>query len=125
MKQFLVLFALIPTMAFAQEMRFVIDNLCSSAGDGLTLKCTAKKQEFTIVKNGKRFAGINEGGGKFELKVLESTPHILVLQNPVSFDGTSTIHITTADRRFYWVEVAYSTILNEREITIRSGRRVR
>ena len=81
--------------------------------------------EFTLVQNGNKFTGINPSGGMFELKLLEMTPYIIVLQNPVGFNGTSMIHITSTDKKFYWSEVAYSTILNEREVTVRSGRRLR
>jgi len=108
----------------AQEMRFVIEQSCFSTGSGLNFKCKKENKEFTLDQNGKKFTGINPSGGMFKLKLLEMTQYIIVLQNPVGFDGTSMIHITPTDKKFYWSEVAYSTILNEREVTIQSGRRL-
>ena len=123
-------FLLLGTMFFsatvyAQEMRFITEKSCTSQGTGLSLKCRNETQEFTLVKSGNKYVGINPTGSMFELKLIESTPYILVLQNPVSFDGTSMLHITPIDGSFYWVEVAYSTILKKREVTIQSGRRLR
>jgi len=109
----------------AQEMRFVIEQSCSSVGSGLNFKCKTENTEFTLVQDGKKFTGINPNGTMFELKLIEMSPYIIVLQSPVGFDGTSMIHITPTDRRFYWSEIAYSTILKQREVTIQSGRRLR
>lgn len=125
MKRLLFILLFFPLVTSAQEMRFVIEQSCSSTGSGLNFKCEKENREFTLVQNGKKFTGINPSGAMYELKLLEMTPHIIVLQNSVGFDGTSMIHITPTDKKFYWSEVAYSTILNEREITIRSGRRFR
>ena len=94
-------------------------------GNSLLFECTKIQTEFTIIKNGKRFIGVNsENGATYQLKVLEADNLITVLQNPVFFSGTSTIHLTSKDKNFYWVEVAYSTTLKKREITIRSGRKI-
>lgn len=114
-----------PITLYAQEMRFVIEQSCTSTGSGLNFKCKRENLEFTLVQNGKMFTGVNPSGSILELKLIEMTPHIIVLSNPVGFDGTSMIHITPSDRRFYWSEIAYSTILNEREVTIQSGKRLR
>ena len=124
-KLFLIFFLLIHIGAIAQEMRFVIEEECSADGNSLLFECTKIQTEFTIIKNGKRFIGVNSvNGTTYQLKVLEADNLITVLQNPVFFSGTSTIHITSKDKNFYWVEVAYSTTLKKREITIRSGRKI-
>ena len=109
----------------AQEMRFVIDQSCTSSGQGLTFECKRENREFTLIQNGNKFTGIHHSGVLLDLKLIEMTPYIIALQNPVGFDGTSMIHITPTDRRIYMSEVAFSTILNEREVTVRSGRRLR
>ena len=124
-KLFLIFFLLIHIGAIAQEMRFVIEEKCSADGNSLLFECTKIQTEFTIIKNGKRFIGVNSvNGTTYQLKVLEADNLITVLQNPVFFSGTSTIHLTSKDKNFYWVEVAYSTTLKKREITIRSGRKI-
>jgi len=110
---------------FAQEMRFVIEQSCTSSGQGLTFECKKEHREFTLIQNGRKFTGIHHSGVLLDLKLIEMTPYIIALQNPVGFDGTSMIHITPTDRRIYMSEVAFSTILNEREVTVRSGRRLR
>ncbi len=123
---FLLLVLSLPLTAYSQEMRFRMEEECTTQGGSLVFKCIKEQTEFTIIKNGKRFTGVNSATGTtYELKVLESDNHITVLQNPVGFNGTSTIHLTSADNRFYWVEVAYSTILKNREMTVRSGRRIK
>ena len=127
MKKLFLLFALsLPLTAYSQEMRFKIEEECTTQGSSLIFKCNKEQIEFTIIKNGKRFTGVNSATGTtYDLKVLEADSYITVLQNPVAFNGISTIHLTSADNRFYWVEVAYSTILKNREMTVRSGRRLK
>lgn len=127
MKKLFLLFALLlPLTANSQEMRFKMEEECTTQGSSLVFKCNKAQIEFTIIKNGKRFTGVNSATGTtYDLKVLEADSYITVLQNPVAFNGTSTIHLTSADNRFYSVEVAYSTILKNRELTVRSGRRLK
>ena len=127
MKKLLFLICLIPGVVYSQEMRFKIEEECSTPNASLQFKCrTPESPEFTILKSGIRYTGVNPSSGTtFELKVIKSDRYITVLDNPVFFSGTSTIHITSADNRFYWVEVAYSDILKSREMTVKSGRRIK
>ncbi|MEY3519173.1 MAG: hypothetical protein RLZ89_2033 [Pseudomonadota bacterium] len=82
-KLFLIFFLLIHIGAIAQEMRFVIEEECSADGNSLLFECTKIQTEFTIIKNGKRFIGVNSvNGTTYQLKVLKADNLITVLQNP-------------------------------------------
>jgi hypothetical protein len=126
MKASIFIIFLIPELVFAQEMRFLIEKSCLSTSQGIDFECRQDREEFTIIRNKNRYVGINSGTGvTHDLKLIESDKNITVLQSPVFFSGTSIIHITHSDNRFYWVEVAYSTVLRSREITVRSGKKLR
>jgi hypothetical protein len=75
MKRLFFILLLFPLASLGQEMRFVIEQSCSSTGSGLNFKCKKENKEFTLVQNGKKFTGINPSGGMFELKLLEMTPY--------------------------------------------------
>jgi hypothetical protein len=110
----------------AQEMRFVIEQSCLATGAGVEFKCDSRKGEFFITKSGSKFSGVHpDGGPKQNLSVVKTTPYIAVLDYPVRFDGTSTVHLTDDFSKVYWISVAFSTHHKEREVSIVSGRRVR
>lgn len=121
----ILFFTLKPVSVIGQELRFRIEETCISAGSGLKFDCKKEKTEFTIVKNRSSYTGINSvDGTTYNLPVIEDTRYRTVLANPVFFDGTSQIHFTKPDNRFYWIEVAYSDLLKAREVTIRSGLKI-
>ena len=126
MRKLLSLLLFVPLSSIAQDFRFLVEKSCFSAGSELVFKCVDERQEFVITKSGLKFSGRHpDGGPKQDLSILNATPHIVVLNYPVSYDGTSIVHLTDNYSRFYWVSVAYSTYSNEREVAIYSGKRVR
>jgi hypothetical protein len=126
MKFFLLIIFLIPSSAFSQEMYFAIDKFCMATGKGIDFKCEAKTGEFKLVKSGsKYYASPPLGGPKQSLKKIKVTPEIVILEYRVYFDGLTTVYFTEDLTKFYWVSVAYSTILNEREVSVVSGYRIK
>jgi len=110
----------------AQEMRFIVEQSCLATGTGMNFKCEQKKGEFFITKSGSKFSGVHpDGGPKQSLSVVKATPHVVVLDYPVRYDGTSTVHLTENFSHVYWVNVSFSTYANEREVSIVSGRRLK
>ncbi len=96
-----------------------------ATGNGLDFKCEAKIGKFIVTKSGSKFtASPPLGGPKKLLRAVKITPHILIFDYKVSFDGITTVYLTENLTKFYWVSVAYSTILNEREISVVSGYRI-
>ena len=121
----IALLAMVPACVAGQELRFRIEETCISTGSGLKFDCIKENREFTIVKNRLSYTGINPvDGTTYNLPVIEDTRYRTVLANPVFFDGTSQIHFTKPDNRFYWIEVAYSDLLKAREVTVRSGLKI-
>ena len=97
-----------------------------SSGLSLQFKCQRYDSEFTIrMKHGKYISLNTRSGLDEEMKVLQDNSEMLVLQEPVGYPGTSTLHVTKSDKRFYWVQIAYSSALKAREITIESGTSIR
>jgi len=110
----------------AQEMRFVVEQSCLATGTGMNFKCDSRKGEFFITKSGSNFSGVHpDGGPKQSLSVVKATPHVVVLDYPVRYDGTSTVHLTDDYSKVYWISVAFSTHFNQREVSIVSGRRLK
>jgi len=103
-------------------MTLDIQESCTTQGAGLNFECEAEDNQLGLIIDGDSVIGVNPSGTPLELSVNKATQEILVLDNPVFFDGTSTIYITFKDSSFYWVEGAYSTILQNRSYTVRSGR---
>ncbi len=124
---FILLMLLAPAVVHSQEMRFKFEDECSTPSANFKFECKSSNDpDLTILRNGSRYTAFYAGSGTtFDLKVVKSDRYIIVLERSVSFSGTSMIHITPADNRFYWVEVAYSEIRKSREVTIRSGRRIK
>ncbi len=126
MKKILVAIFFFPLIVAAQEMHFKIEQTCTASKVTLDFRCNQDSQEFTIIRTGKQYFGVNSSDKtKYRLTVIESDSYITVLKNPVAFSGVSQIHLFQLDGTFYWTEVAYSEILRERELTIRSGRRIK
>ena len=103
-------------------MTLDIQESCTTQGAGLNFECESEDNQLGLIIDGKSVIGVNPSGTPLELSVNKATQEILVLNNPVLFNGTSTIYITFKDSSFYWVEGAYSTILQSRSYTVRSGR---
>ena len=119
----LVLSAAAVNPAFAQTtMTLDIQESCTTQGVGLNFECESEDNQLGLIADGGSFIGVNPSGTPLELSVNKATQEILVLDNPVTFNGTSTIYITFKDSSFYWVEGAYSTLLQSRSYTVRSGR---
>ena len=125
MKKLMLIVLMFPIIASAQEMQFVIEKLCLSTGEGIDFKCRSESQKFTLLRDGNKFTGINRNGESQRLTVLESTPNITVLNIPVAYDGISTLTLTSSFNEFYWVEISYSTVFNQRSVSVQSGRRLR
>jgi hypothetical protein len=127
MKKLLFAFGMLLTSTtYAEEMRFTIEQSCASFGDSLTFECEINGGEFVITKSGNKFSGVHpDGGPNQSLALVKSSPHIVILDYPVSYDGTSTVYLTHELSRVYWVSVAYSTFFKQREVTVYFGRRLR
>ena len=126
MKQILFVVFLFPSIAVAEEMRFKIEQTCAAIKGSLDFRCGQDIQEFTIIRTGKSYFSVNPSDGtKSRLSIVESDPYITILKYPVSYSGSSQIHLFRVGGTFYWTEVAYSEILHQREITIRSGKRIK
>jgi hypothetical protein len=126
MNKFLLAVLFFPSFVMAQDMKFRLEERCMSTGQSLSFKCQRHDLEFTIRKKGGKYISLNTRSGWDEdMRVLQDDSEMLVLQEPVGYSGTSTLHVTKSDNRFYWVQIGYSSVLKAREITIESGTRVR
>jgi hypothetical protein len=126
MKQILLVVFLFPSILAAEELRFKIEQTCTASKGSLDFGCYQESREFTIIRTGKKYFGVNHSDGtKYRLSIVESDSYITILKNPVSYSGSSQIHIFQMDGTFYWTEVAYSEILHEQEITVRKGKRIK
>lgn len=108
------------TPVFAQDYFLEIEKVCHSSGSRLKFECKNKTQREQIFSQNLKWYGRNEDDVK-ELKVLKEDEYILVLANPVLFSGADLIHIIKPTGKFYWVQVAYSEVLNESETTTKYG----
>ncbi|HEV7621783.1 MAG TPA: TlpA disulfide reductase family protein, partial [Flavisolibacter sp.] len=94
MKKFLLLFALIPTLIFAQEKGFVITGNITGLADG-PVKITTTQQENTVVANGSSKQGeftLNGSipePGLYYLTLGNEPPQYIYLENkPIKVTGT-------------------------------------
>jgi len=97
-----------------------IQESCTTRGPGIDFECQDEDLQLTMILKEGEVLGVNPSGGTYALKVQKVTKQILIVDNPVFFEGTSTIYITVPDSSFYWVEGAYN-MFDQREFTIRSG----
>jgi hypothetical protein len=126
MKKIIFIIFFFPLVVVAEEMRFKIEQTCTASKSTLDFTCNQDSQGFTIIRTGKKYFGINSSDKtKYRLPVIESDSYITVLKIPVAYSGVSQIHLFQLDGTFYWTEVAYSETLHERELTIRSGKRIK
>ena len=126
MRKIIIVFLFFPIIALAQDMRFKLEERCVSTGQMMQFKCQKFDLEFTIKQRQGNYFSLNTRSGfDEEMKVLHDDKEILLLKESVRYPGTSTLHITKRDNRFYWVQVAHLDALKAREITIESGIRVR
>lgn len=108
------------TSVVAQDYFLEIEKVCHSSGSELKFECKGKIQREQIFSQNKKWYGRNENDVQ-ELKIVKEDEYILVLANPVLFSGTDLIHIIKPTNKFYWVQVAYSEVLNESETTTKYG----
>lgn len=110
----------------AETYKLQVEESCTAVGAGLKFECKKEKDLIALIRiNNGAVHGVNNGVTEnkvYELKTHKHTNEIFVVDNPVDFDGTSTIYITPSDNSFYWTEGAYSTILGQREFTVRTGK---
>lgn len=119
---FLLFTVFVPLAAFGETIVLSIESECDVQAKRLTCKPSTKTAEIYF-KDGTWY-GIKDEITKnaVPLSILRDDRHILVLSNPVSFSGTSIVHIMKANDRFYWNEVAYSEVLKAVENHVRIGR---
>ena len=127
MKTIFFLAALMFTQAIIAEEYFLeFYKTCSTTGNKLDFKCKKSKSERVLIftENNKWYGKNSEKGtgSIWELSIVKSDQHVLILDNPVFFSGTSVIHLMKTAGNFYWSEFAYSEILKEMEGTVRYGK---
>ena len=112
---------MVSTFARAEEYFLEIEKACLSEGSQLAFECkTVQSERHLIFSENGVWYGKNSSTAR-QLKVIFNDAHILVLENPVSFSGTDTIHIIKSTRKFYWSQFAYSDILLQSEATVKYG----
>ena len=122
LKQALIVALMIfANFAYAEDYFLEIEKTCSSEGSQLVFECKAVKSERHMIfsENGAWY-GKNTSSVR-QLKVVLNDANILVLENPVLFSGTDTIHIIKGTSKFYWSQFAYSDLLHQSEATVRYG----
>ncbi|MDN7125085.1 hypothetical protein J6I90_09355 [Pseudidiomarina sp. 1APP75-32.1] len=111
---------LIGTVATASEFKLLVTESCSATRDTFNFECEEQQDEHTLLMVEGNWFG-KEKQRNVPLGVLKDNAAILILKNPVLFDGTDTIHIFKETMTFYWVQTAYSTILGRSELTTKRG----
>ena len=114
----LALLAPLPVSAFDYVLKF--EKTCSYDSAGFKCENSTRTSRISQKSNGAWIG--REGKDEIPLRVIKDDEYVLVLENPVLFSGSSTIHIMKATLRFYWSEVAYSEILKADEAHMRIGR---
>jgi len=116
---FCILLAVQP--AFAVEYLLTLEQECGYAKKAFQCKNSSETSTIAQRPDG-TWVGVNPSGRAVELRVMKNDEFILVLENPVLFSGTSTIHLMKKTGRFYWSEFAYSDMLKADEATVIVGR---
>ncbi|WP_026610552.1 hypothetical protein [Methylocaldum szegediense] len=120
MRRFVIALPLLsplPASAFDYILKF--EQTCSYESASFKCERSSRTARISQKPNGS-WVG-REGSEQISLRVIKDDDYVLVLENPVLFSGTSTIHIMKATLRFYWSEVAYSEILKADEAHMRVG----
>lgn len=113
---------MVPLAAFCETLVLSFESECDVQANRISCNPSTKTAEIYF-KDGIWY-GIKDETTKdaVPLGILRNDRYILALSNPVSFSGTSIVHIMKANDRFYWNEVAYSEMLKADENHVRIGR---
>jgi hypothetical protein len=117
----IAILTMVGVFACAEEYFLEIEKVCSSEGNQLTFECKVVKSERHLIFSESGFWYRRNSTTARNLKVVLNDAHILVLENPVLFSGTDTIHIIKRTGKFYWSQFAYSDILLQSEATVKYG----
>jgi len=96
--------------AFAFDYLLNFEQTCKYENDAFS--CTNSNATATIRQHSSgEWVGVRPDGSIFDLRLMKHDEHVLVLEYPVLWSGTSVLHLMKKTRRFYWPEISYSDAL--------------
>jgi hypothetical protein len=116
--------------AFAEAYLLEIGEQCGTRGDKLIFECglsteekiTGEKAKFIVFQSGGDWSAKQTNGVVVtEFKTLQNDDNVLILEASTLFSGNRTLYIFKKNRRFYFVETAFTDTLKNNEMTIKQG----
>jgi hypothetical protein len=103
----------------------VTDKHCKSRGEQLAFVCektnTTAPYKLTVTRLPDNTWFGEEEGSLFSLDLIKEDNNIIVINYPVLYSGIANIVIFKATDRFYFTEIAYSSVLDEQSYDVESG----
>jgi hypothetical protein len=112
---------------FAQTYILFTDSHCANRGTELGFKCrqsgsATSPSKITISKVGRDKWSGKERAESFPLNLIKEDAHVLILDYPVLYSGFAHIVLMKKTGRFYFTEVAYSSVLEAQSYDVEAGR---
>jgi len=126
LKGFIVLtFFFSASIAYAESYTLVTDKHCKSRGVELEFTCENRNPVAPNVLTITRLPDnewIGEERGKtFALEFVKEDSNVLILNYPVLYSGIANVVLIKATGRFYFTEIAYSSVLQVQSYDVESG----
>jgi hypothetical protein len=103
----------------------VTDKHCKSRGEQLAFVCektnTTAPYKLTVTRLPDNTWFGKEEGSLFSLDLIKEDNNIIVINYPVLYSGIANVVILKATNRFYFTEIAYSSVLDEQSYDVESG----
>jgi hypothetical protein len=112
---------------FAQTYILYTDSHCANRGLELGFKCkqsgsATSPSKITISKVGKDKWTGKERAESFPLYLIKEDADVLILDYPVLYSGFAHIVLMKQTGRFYFTEVAYSSVLEVQSYDVEAGK---
>lgn len=111
-----------PANAQDASVVLVFNRACSYKNS--KVKCIASQKTAELFTRNGQWYGIKDEitPEVVPLRIIKDDANILILENPVRFSGSSTVHLMKGTRAVYWSEISYSEALQSEDAHLRIGK---